>query len=254
MSRIVRGGIWAALAVALFAGPALAQQSADAAPCRQVEHEAARFTVCEIDLRRHTIRLNWQRPDGQPYGYLSGVPTTDPASKKPLVLATNAGMFKADLAPVGLYIEGGRQLAPISTRNGPGNFHLKPNGVFYVGRAGAGVMETAAYLKAKPQADFATQSGPMLVINGKLHPRFVRAEISKKARNGVGVVDANTVVIAISEDDVSFAGFARLFRDVLKCPNALFLDGGSVPTLYSPSLKRGSNLLPMGPILSVYAR
>jgi uncharacterized protein YigE (DUF2233 family) len=210
--------------------------------------------VCEIDLARFDIRLAWKRPDGEPIAYLSSVPAAAPGAKRPAVLATNAGMFHPDLKPVGLYVEAGRQLTPISTRSGPGNFHLKPNGVFYVGKAGAGVLETAAYLKAKPQADFATQSGPMLVIDGKLHPRFVRAEISKKPRNGVGVRDRNTVVIVISDDPVSFASFGRLFRDTLKCPNALFLDGGSVPTLYAPSLGRPTNLLPMGPMLAVYPR
>jgi uncharacterized protein YigE (DUF2233 family) len=232
--------------------PAFAQKPP--APCTSVEHEGARFTVCEFDTRTHDIRLAWAKPDGQPYAYLSGVPAVEPGSKKPLIAATNAGMFHADLKPVGLYVENGRQVSPISTKNGPGNFHLKPNGVFYMSKAGAGVMETGAYIKARLKPDFATQSGPMLVVNGQLHPKFVRAEASRKPRNGVGVRDANTVVVAITETDASFASFARLYRDVLKCPNALFLDGGSVPTLYAPSLGRGSNLLPMGPILSIYAR
>lgn len=223
-------------------------------PCRPVRHEDVAYTVCEIDPARHVIRLNWQTADGQPYSFLSNVPSRDSRSKRPLLLATNAGMFHADLKPVGLYVENGRQLSPISTRSGPGNFHLKPNGVFYIGKAGAGVLETAAYIKAKPDVEFATQSGPMLVINGQLHPRFARAEISKKPRNGVGVRASGVVVLAITDTPASFASFARLYRDVLKCPNALFLDGGSVPTLYAPALQRAGNLRPIGPMLSVYGR
>ena len=131
---------------------------------------------------------------------------------------------------------------------------MKPNGVFYVAGAAAGVLETGSFLRQRPQADFATQSGPLLVIDGRLHPRFSRKGESRKYRNGVGVRDAASVIFAISDDEVSFGAFGRLFRDRLKCSNALFLDGGSVATLYSPVLQRGSNLLPLGPIVGVYER
>ena len=36
----------------------------------------------------------------------------------------------------------------------------------------AGVMETRAFLRRNKRPQFATQSGPMLVINGRLHPKF----------------------------------------------------------------------------------
>jgi uncharacterized protein YigE (DUF2233 family) len=128
---------------------------------------------------------------------------------------------------------------------------MKPNGVFYVTGASAGVLETGSFLKQRPQVDFATQSGPLLVLNGRLHPRFSHQGGSRKHRSGVGVRDTSSVIFAISDDEVSFAAFARLFRDGLKCTNALFLDGGSVPSFYSPALKRGGNLLPLGPIVAV---
>jgi uncharacterized protein YigE (DUF2233 family) len=40
---------------------------------------------------------------------------------------------------------------------------MKPNGVFYISGDRAAVVETRAFLKHRPQADLATQSGPMLV-------------------------------------------------------------------------------------------
>lgn len=247
----------AALAVALplVLAAAMIADGAEAAeqavPCRSVTHEGAGYTVCEADASKAIVRLFWKQPDGQPYGRLGGLPPKD--GGKPLLFALNGGMFHADLRPVGLFVAGGRQLVPASTAKGPGNFHLKPNGVFWVGQGKAGVAETNAYLKHKPAADIATQSGPMLVIDGKLHPLFVRAEASKKYRDGVGVkADGKSIVFAISDGEVSFASFARLYRDVLKCPNALFLDGGSAPALYAPKLGRGSNLLPLGPMIGVY--
>src|SRR5436305_14088083 len=98
---------------------------------------------------------------------------------------------------------------------------MKPNGIFFVAGETAGVLETGAYLKRQLQPDIATQSGPMLVINGRLHPRFVRANISLKPRSGVGVRNAHTVVFAISDGEVSFQAFGRLFLDELKCNDAL---------------------------------
>jgi uncharacterized protein YigE (DUF2233 family) len=129
---------------------------------------------------------------------------------------------------------------------------MKPNGVFYVHGEIAGILETRAFLKQRPQVDFATQSGPMLVMDGKMHSRFVRNGGSRKYRAGVGSRDPNSVVFAISESEISFAEFAQLFRDKLLCKNALFLDGGSATSFYSPALKRAGNFLSLGPIIGVY--
>jgi uncharacterized protein YigE (DUF2233 family) len=226
----------------------------DPSPCRAVTHESNSYTVCEVDLRRHTIRLFWKRTDGAPYAYLNALPSSLDGRSGRLIFATNAGMFDPAYKPVGLYVENGRELVRANTNSGWGNFHLKPNGIFYVSGEKAGVLETGAYLKQQLHPDIATQSGPMLVINGRLHPRFVRANVSLKQRSGVGVRDAQTVIFAISDSGVSFAAFARLFRDGLKCSNALFLDGGSAPALYVPSLKRGGNLLSLGPMIGVFAK
>ena len=139
-----------------------------------------------------------------------------------------------------------------NTSAGPGNFHMRPNGVFYVTGEVAGVLETRSFIKRRPQVDFATQSGPMLVMDGKMHTRFARYGGSKKYRSGLGSRDANSVVFAVSESEVSFGEFARLFRDRLRSKNALFLDGGSATSFYSPALGRNSNFLPLGPIIGVY--
>jgi uncharacterized protein YigE (DUF2233 family) len=116
----------------------------------------------------------------------------------------------------------------------------------------AAVAETQAFLKQRPQADLATQSGPMLVMNGRLHPRFHPGSTSLKLRSGVGVRADGEVIFAISQEAVSFDSFARLFRDGQSCPNALFLDGGSVSSLYAPPFNRSGNVLPLGPMLAVF--
>jgi uncharacterized protein YigE (DUF2233 family) len=59
--------------------------------------------------------------------------------------------------------------------------------------ATASILETGSFLRQRPQADFATQSGPLLVIDGRLHPRFSREGGSRKYRNGIGLRDVSTV-------------------------------------------------------------
>jgi uncharacterized protein YigE (DUF2233 family) len=228
------------------------QAFAQSPPCASVTFEASDYTVCEVDLRKQSIRLYWKRSDGVPYAYLRALPQSAEGNAGRLMFAINAGMFDPQLKPVGLYIERGRELVRASTRSGFGNFHLKPNGVFFVTGNTAGVMETGAYLKKRLRPDLATQSGPMLVINGKIHPRFDRNSMSLKVRSGVGLKDAHTVLFAISDGNVSFDAFARLFKDHLKSKNALFLDGGSAPSLYAPSPQRSGNFLPLGPMIGVF--
>ena len=228
--------------------------AAEADPCRSVSFEGNGYTVCEADLRQDAIQLFWKKGDGRPYGFLQGLPKRVDEHSGPLLFATNAGMFDPNYKPVGLYIEKGQELVHVNTRSGPGNFHLKPNGVFFVAGDTLGVLETGAYLKQHLRPDLATQSGPMLVLNGRLHPRFVRYGASRKRRGGVGTRDSHTVVFAVSDSGVTFQEFGRLFRDDLKCRNALFLDGGSVPSLYVPSMTTGTNFLRIGPMIGAFAR
>jgi uncharacterized protein YigE (DUF2233 family) len=182
---------------------------AEPALCQFVTFEHSEYTVCEVDLRRQSVRLFWKKPDG-------------------------------------------RELVRANTSAGPGNFHVRPNGVFYLAGEVAGILETRSFIKRRPQVDFATQSGPMLVIDGEINARFVRYGGSRKYRAGVGSRDPNLVLFAISESEISFDEFARLFRDKLQCNNALFLDGGSATSFYSAVLGRNSNFLPLGPIIGVY--
>ena len=156
---------------------------ADSGPCQPMEYERVAYAICEVDLRRHTVRLYWNRSDGTPYAYLSALPRDLEGGAGRLLFATNAGMFNSKLKPVGLYVEQGRELVHANTKSGRGNFHMKPNGIFYISAGNAAVAETQAFLKQRPQADLATQSGPMLVMDGRLHPRFNRGSTSLKLRS-----------------------------------------------------------------------
>jgi uncharacterized protein YigE (DUF2233 family) len=227
-------------------------KAADAASsCSPLVFEGSHYVICTLDLRAYELRLFWKDENGQPYGSFDHLPRR--LNGAPIVFAMNAGMYEADLSPVGLYIENGKTLKRANTAKGSGNFHIQPNGVFYVSGQQAGVLTTERFLSMRPRADFATQSGPMLVINGRIHPRILPGSTSQKIRNGVGIRNAHTVVFAISEDSVTFWQFARLFRDALGTADALFLDG-SISSLYAPALHRFDTLYPMGPIIAGFQR
>jgi uncharacterized protein YigE (DUF2233 family) len=250
MSRLTPFLAVASLMLALSA-PAVASPSVTRAPCADLVAAGASFTVCSFDSRRDAIRLFLRDADGAVYGAFSGLSDAVAARGERLVFAMNAGMYDDAFAPVGLYVESGRLLHDANTQPGAGNFHLKPNGVFWIDGARAGVTETGRFLKSRAHPAFATQSGPMLLLNGRVNPHIHASGVSLKYRNGVGVADGHIVRFAISNTPVTFHQFAALFREHLNCPDALFLDGGTASALYAPSLDRHDRFHPMGPMIGV---
>jgi uncharacterized protein YigE (DUF2233 family) len=230
------------LALALIAAPVLA----DAATCRDTTFEGASYTLCDV-VPGEDLRLFHSGPEGV-YSSFRNVDAALAADGKMLGFAMNAGMYHRDLAPVGLYIEDGIERSAIVTSDGPGNFGLLPNGVFCIDTAFR-VYESRKFKRDRPDCRFATQSGPMLVIDGQLHPKLLPGSDSTYIRNGVGVSeDGQRAVFAISNDAVNFYSFARLFRDELGLFEALYFDG-NISRLYAPELGRHDAGFPMGPII-----
>jgi uncharacterized protein YigE (DUF2233 family) len=188
------------------------------------------FRVVTIDLAKADLDLHWRNPDtGQPFSSIHALQAWGASHDRQLLFAANAGIYDAKGAPLGLYVENGKTVKPLNTVHGDpaaGNFSLLPNGVFSIDATGhASVQTTAAYAAAHPQPRVATQSGPMLVIDGKLNPEFVADSDSLKWRSGVCAPQPDKVVFAVSTSAVNFHAFARLFRDKLGCRDALYLDG-----------------------------
>ncbi|MDM9625315.1 phosphodiester glycosidase family protein [Rhizobium sp. S152] len=223
-------------------GTAYAAQ-ADDRLCEAASFGGASYAVCTVKRDADAVHLFWRGADGQPYRTFSALADAVQARGQTLAFAMNGGMFDDDFSPVGLYVEDGRELRPVNTASRLGspasvpNFYKKPNGVFFIDEKDAGILSTEEYLKRRPNVKIATQSGPMLVINGVLHPAFIQGSTDRRRRDGVGIC-GDDIKFVISEDDVNFHDFARVFRDDLKCSNALFLDGGRGTGLYSPELDR----------------
>ena len=152
---------------------------------------------------------------------------------KDLVFAMNGGMYKKDKSPQGLFIENGNKIAEIDTASGGGNFYLKPNGVLYLtNKNEVKVSATKTFLNDK-NIKFATQSGPMLVIDGEIHSAFKKGSVNLNIRNGVGILSNGQVLFAMSKKEINFYDFAEFFKNK-GCKNALYLDG-FVSRTYCPS-------------------
>ena len=215
--------------------------------CTEITFDGLPYTLCEA-AQSSDIRLFLKDETGENYGSFDAVRTDLKKTDRKLRFAMNGGMYHDSRAPVGLYIENGVQAAKLNTNEGPGNFHLLPNGVFWIGADSSGV--TAAKDFDAKGVIFATQSGPMLVIENALHPAFREDSTSLRIRNGVGQTADGRVYFVKSELPVNFHTFARFFKDELNTPNALFLDG-TVSKLYSDDLNRNDTGHDMGPIIGV---
>lgn len=227
------------------------QSVATAKNCRSVDHRGDAYTICSFNVGQHDIRLFHSDADGEPYLQFSTLERELDEQGELLVFAMNGGMYHEDRRPVGYYRDQYGDRASVNTNDGPGNFHLKPNGVFWLTERRAGVTESQAYLDQGFDPLYATQSGPMLVIDGALHPGLNPEGTSHRRRNGVGVsADGRTVHFAISDSAVTFYEFATLFQDVVEVPNALFLDG-QISRIYAPQINRNEVGSDLGPIVGV---
>jgi uncharacterized protein YigE (DUF2233 family) len=202
-----------------------------------------------IPVEAGALRLFWRDEAGKPFRSFRRLDAWLKARGQRLSFAMNAGMYHADFAPVGLLVIDGEELVPLNRGEGKGNFFLKPNGVFYVDARGAHVVESDEYPGEPQGVRLATQSGPLLLRYGVIHPRFDPASRSRHVRNGVGICGGKAV-FAISRRPVSLHAFARYFRDTLHCDSALYLDG-AVSSLHSTDLYRSDARAPLGPILAI---
>jgi uncharacterized protein YigE (DUF2233 family) len=201
--------------VCLLALLCLAPALAAALECNQVAFREIRSTVCRVDLRTDHLQLFLYDGAGMPYKSLRRLADSLRGQPEQLAFAMNAGMFREDYSPLGLLI-----------------------------------IESSQYGSVEDPVILATQSGPMMVSAGVIHSGLNPQGTSRNIRNGIGVMNANEVVFAISDEPVTFYEFALLFRDRLKCPDALYLDG-SVSSMFVRSLARDDEHSSIGPIIGV---
>ncbi|WP_299212319.1 phosphodiester glycosidase family protein [uncultured Dokdonia sp.] len=188
----------------------------------------------EVNLNTQQLDFYWKNAQGKNYESLQNLKTSIEKEGKELVFAMNGGMYQKDRSPQGLYIEKGSTKAPINTQKGDHtNFFLHPNGIFYITKNNKATICTTPDFKASPDIQYATQSGPMLLIDGKIHPKFNEGSPNVHIRNAVGILPNGNPLFAMSKEQINFYDLACFFKEK-GCKNALYLDG-FVSRTYLPS-------------------
>jgi uncharacterized protein YigE (DUF2233 family) len=234
--NLARGLILLALAVLLpvlsLAAPKTANNGVQ---IRQLEFQGNRYAVVSLDLKKATLKMFWKDSKNQPFKTFQKLERYLAKNGVKLLAAMNAGIFDKTYTPLGLHIERGQQLhKPNARTKAFGNFYMQPNGIFLLNTKGAKILSTQEFIRTQPNALEATQSGPMLVQGNKINSKFQKSSSNQLVRNGVGVETASSIHLVIAQSWVSFYDFAAFFKDVLHCPNALYLDG-NISGLYVPN-------------------
>ena len=194
-----------------------------------------------VDAQKERIAMYWQDRHGKAWGSLRSLLAGIDGDGR-VQMAMNGGIYDKAYAPLGLYIEKGRQLIPLNRASGGGNFFIRPGGVFYLRGQNAGIVSIDKF-KPSPAIQYAVQSGPMLIENGKINWRLKPSASSRKLRNGVGINGDGKVVFMLSERETNFYDFACYAQSRLNVRQMLYLDGtiskmyrkgGSVPWQYHP--------------------
>lgn len=194
----------------------------------------------------------WKDSSGNPLKTFSNLKQLVTKNKKQLLFAINGGMYMTNSAPLGLYIEKCTVQTKLNTRNASGNFYMKPNGVFYITKNNSAKIVTTPQMgkKSLSEAKYATQSGPMLLVEGKVHTTFTKGSKNLNIRNGVGVLPNGNVIFSMSAEPINFYDFAMHFKSK-GCKNALYLDG-FVSKMYYPEKKlKGSDNDKFGVMIAV---
>lgn len=208
-----------------------------------ITYRSHSFDLYFVDTKQQEVKMYLADEKGEKLHSLGRLKQHLAQKGEELVFATNGGMYLPpyDSEPQGLYVENTWERNPLNMRDSEKllNFYMKPNGVFFLSDKGAKVIESSQYpiLEEKETVQYATQSGPMLVIGGQLHPKFNEGSASTYIRSGVGMIDETHLVFAISNERVNFWTFAMLFKEKLACANALYLDG-AISQMYLPELNR----------------
>jgi uncharacterized protein YigE (DUF2233 family) len=191
--------------------------------CSGKTGDQAGFVFYRADPGKQEIVLYWKDGQGKPFGSIGNLKNWLLKQNKQLIFAMNGGMFKPDYSPQGLFIQNGEIVRPLDTLSGKGNFYLKPNGVFYITYSNKAHVVSSNKFKNR-DVKYATQSGPMLITDGQIHPAFKQGSQNLNVRNGVAIMPDGKVLFAMSKQPINFYDFALFFKEH-GCMNALYLDG-----------------------------
>lgn len=199
--------------------------------CSHSQVKEKNFVYYIAEPKKENISFYLKDDSGRVFNSIGRLKTWLESKNQKLIFATNGGMYRPDFSPQGFYIENKNMIVPLDTASGSGNFYLKPNGLFYITTQSEAIVCPTANFKSHQNIKFATQSGPMLLNNSRMHPAFIKNSNSRYIRNGVGILPDGKVLFAMSKEPINFYDFASFFL-VKGCKNALYLDGFVSRTYY----------------------
>lgn len=144
------------------------------------------------------------------------------AEQSKALLGINGGFFDQQFRPLGLRINHRKLENPLK--------HISWWGIFYVKNKTA-FISSAKRFKHEKDIEFAIQSGPRLLVNG----RIPSLKIGNADRSALGITADGKVIILVSTNAaMSTRQLAKLMKSPpLSCINAINLDGGSSSQLYA---------------------
>lgn len=206
-----------------------------------------------LNPQTDSLRLYNLDKEGEPLRNFTGLINHITEQGDSLLFGMNAGMYSMKGFPIGLYIENYKVQHEVDRRSGSdGNFYWLPNGIFTCDKKGkADIVKTTNY-KNNKDIRWATQSGPMMIIDGKIRSDFSPKSDKRNIRNGVGILKNGEVVLLMSKYPLTFYEFAEFFKKQ-GCKQALYLDG-AISQVYYPGVIRANNFVPLGPFVAVVAK
>lgn len=208
-----------------------------------MEYEDGLYQLHRVPAERQALLdLRWTDAEGKPLSSFSGLQRQLAQEGKQILFATNAGIYEHGPKPCGLTISASKIQVPLNLSPGDGNFFLKPNGVFYLDDTlGPGIAEASEYATLGILPRLASQSGPLLLRKGAIHPAFREGSPNRRQRSAVGIVTATREIVFVMSDRedrrkgrVTFHQLSRFFLH-LGCQDALFLDGDISQMIFSPA-------------------
>lgn len=195
--------------------------------------EDERLVSYEVNLEEQDLQFFWKDDKGEIFRNHGNLKKWLASKNQKLQFAMNGGMYLQDRSPQGLYIQNGKELAKINlVEEAYGNFYLQPNGIFYITKGKKGVVSSTTSFQPSDDIEFATQSGPMLVIDDQIHSAYRQGSKNLHIRNGVSVLPNGHLLFAMSKAPINLYDFASYFKNK-GCKNALYLDG-AISKTYLP--------------------
>lgn len=208
------------------------------------------FVDYKYNPSKENIGLFLKNSNNKPYASLNTLKEELTKNNKQILFAMNAGMYMENLMPLGLYIEDSKTIRKLNeAKNKYGNFYIEPNGVFFKTTNSFHIVSREKYqIISKNNISFATQSGPLLIIDGGINSNITKLTGST-TRNAACINDEKDLILTISTKSVTFSELANHLKNNLHCQNAIFLDGGISDYLDTNhnGLIRG-----LGPLIAIY--